>query len=573
MAVHNMEIQEIFNKLADLLEIANENPFRIRAYRTAARVIGGLSKEAADLIQADADLTEFPGIGKDLAGKIKTIVKTGQLPLLKQMERRVPAVLTELLKIEGLGPKRVRLMYQKLGVKNLKDLKKIIDAGQLRALKGFGEKIEQKILLSMQNVKTYSLRVKLADAIKIAEHIKAYLLKSKYINKVECAGSFRRRKETIGDLDIVVESKNNEKVMQHFMRFDEIETVLAQGNTRSAVRLHSGIQVDLRSVLPESYGAALIYFTGSKTHNIAIRKIAQKKKLKINEYGLFKGKKQLAGKSEKEIYNQIGLAYIEPEMREDQGEIKLAIKNELPKLITLQDIRGDLHCHTKATDGNASIEMMAEKAKALGYEYVAISDHSKRLAMTHGLGAKALIAQIKLIDKLNAKLKNIVILKSIEVDILENGSLDMPQSILKELDFTVCAIHSKFNLSAKLQTERIIRAMDNPYFNILAHPTGRLINQRESYQLEFEKIMLNAKERNCILELNAQPERMDLNDTNCRIAKELQVKIAVSTDAHSQSQMDYMQFGVYQARRGWLEAKNVINTHSLVELKKLFKRV
>jgi len=572
MAIHNIEIANIFNKLANLLEIANENPFRIRAYRNAARVIGGLSHNAADLVEDGGDLTGLPGIGKDLAEKIRIIVKTGELPLLKKMEKRVPPVLNELLKIEGLGPKRVQLLHKKLGIQNLNDLKKCIESGKLRKLRGFGEKAEQKILSGMQHIREYSQRVKLVDAITIERSIIQYLKKSKYVKKVECAGSFRRRKETVGDLDIVVASSDTKKSIEYFVRFDEIATVVSQGNTRSTVRLHSGIQVDLRSVPLESYGAALLYFTGSKAHSIAIRKLAQKKNLKLNEYGIYKGNKKVAGKTEEEMYRQIGLAYIEPEIREDRGEIELARKHQLPRLITLKDIRGDLHCHTNATDGDASIEMMAQKAQELGYQYIAITDHSKHLAMVHGLNEKRLFAQIKLIDKLNSKLKNIVILKSIEVDILEDGSLDLPTNILKELDFTVCSIHSKFNLNSKKQTERIIRAMDNPFFNILAHPTGRLINQREPYEIDLEKIMESAKERNCILELNAQPERMDIDDIHCKIAKELRLKMAISSDAHSKSQMDYIKFGVYQARRGWLEATDVINTRTVSELKKLFRR-
>lgn len=571
MTIHNIEIAAIFNKLADLLEIANENPFRIRAYRNAARVISGLSKNVAVLIKEEENLPKLPGIGTDLAEKIKTIVRTGELPLLKKMEMRLPPILTELLKIEGLGPKRVQALYQNLNIQNLNELKQNIDAGKLRELKGFGEKTEKKILLGMQNIKEYSLRIKLADAVIIANRIINFLKKSKYVKQVECAGSFRRKKETLGDLDIIVGSNNNKKVIDHFIHFDEIATVIAQGSTRATVRLHSGVQVDLRSVSPKSYGAALIYFTGSKAHNIAIRKMAQKKKLKINEYGVFEGKEQIVGKTEEEIYHQIGLAYIEPEMREDKGEIELAKKNSLPRLITLKDIRGDLHCHTKATDGNDTIQLMAEKAQALGYQYIAITDHSKHLAMMHGLNEKTLLEQIKLIDKLNSKL-NIVILKAIEVDILESGALDLPKKILKELDLTVCAIHSKFNIPQKKQTERIIRAMDNPYFNILAHPTGRLINQREPYEIDMEKVMLSAKERHCILELNARPERMDLNDAYCKLAKEIQVKISISTDSHSRSQMDYMQYGIYQARRGWLEASDVINTYDIAQLKEIFRR-
>lgn len=572
MTVHNLEITAIFNKLADLLEIANDNPFRIRAYRNAALSIAGYHKNMADLVKENFDLTEIPGIGGDLAEKIKVIVKTGELPILKKMEKSVPPILIELLKIEGLGPKRVQVLHKKLRIRSLTDLEKCIATGRLQKIKGFGQKTADKISTGIKHATEYAKRTLLSDAMPIVENIIRYLKKSKFITHVECAGSFRRRKETIGDLDFVISTTDGKKVIEHFIHFDEIAVILSKGETKSTVKLNSGIQVDLRAVPNESYGSALIYFTGSKAHNIAIRKMALKKKLKINEYGVFKGTKAIAGKTEADVYHQIGLEYIDPEMREDKGEIELAKADKLPKLITLKDIHGDLHCHTNATDGNASIEAMAKKAKELGYQYIAITDHSKRLALVHGLNQQDLLKQIKYIDKLNAKLKDFVILKSIEVDILEDGSLDLPQSILKELDFTVCSVHSKFNLPQKKQTERILRAMDNPYFTILGHPTGRLIEKRVPYPLNIERIMQAAKDRGCILELNAQPERMDLDDLHCKMAKEIGVKIAISTDAHSATQMDGMQFGVYQARRGWLEKNDVINTLSMTELRKLLRR-
>ena len=571
MTIHNQDVAVIFNQLADLLEIKGANPFRVRAYRNAAITINSLSTPVKDMIRQET-LTDLPGIGDDLADKITIIVKTGKLPLLQQVEKRVPSVLSELLKIEGLGPKRVRTLYQKMRIRSLDDLKKAIGSGKLQKLSGFGEKTINKIRVGLLHVEKYTKRTRLFDVDPMANSIITYMKSVPGVKQIECAGSFRRRKETVGDLDILIAANTSEKIIEYFTQFDSVSKVMSKGSTRSTVRLSSGIQVDLRVVHPASYGAALLYFTGSKAHNIAIRKRAIKKKYKINEYGIYKGKKQIAGKTEKEVYSQIGLAYIEPEMREDHGEIELAAKNKLPKLITLKNIKGDLHCHTKSTDGNASIEEMALKAVQLGYDYLAITDHSKHLTVSHGLDAKKVMEQIKLIDKLNAKLKNITILKSMEVDILEDGSLDLPDKILRELDFTVCAIHSHFNLSIQKQTERIIRAMDNPVFTILAHPTGRLINKREPYEIDLERVMRAAKERRCILELNAQPERMDLDDVHCKFAAELKLKMAISTDAHSVSQMDYMLFGVYQARRGWLEATDVINTYSLTALKKVLKR-
>ncbi len=573
MTIHNVEIADKFNTLANLLEIEGANPFRIRAYRNAARIISSMSKNISDLIAEDADLTEIPGIGKDLAEKIKTIVATGDLPLLKETEARLPPVLNELMKIEGLGPKRVQILYKKLRIKSVNDLETAIAKGRVRELDGFGEKTEQKILAGIKRNAQYTQRVKLADTIPIADSLVNYMKKINGLNQITCAGSFRRHKETVGDLDILVTAKNQERVIAHFVKFEEVADIISQGSTRASVHLHSGIQVDLRVVATESYGAALLYFTGSKEHNIAIRKIAVQRKLKINEYGVFKGNKQIAGKTEEDIYRQVGLPYIEPDLREDRGEIIAAQKNKLPKLITLEDMRGDLHCHTNATDGHASLEAMAKSAEELGYEYLAITDHSKHLAVTNGLDKKTLLAQIKVIDKLNEKLKKLVVLKSCEVDILEDGTLDLPDDVLKELDLTVCAVHSKFNLPRAQQTKRIIRAMDNRYFNILAHPTGRLINEREPYALDVESVIRAAKERGCILELNAQPSRLDLNDIHCKTAKEMGAKIAISTDAHSTSGFALMQYGIYQGRRGWLEKEDVINTKPAQRIAETFTAI
>lgn len=571
MNLYNTEIADQFNKLANLLEIQGANPFRVRAYRNAARTIRSLGKNIADLIQQGEDLTELPGIGKDLAGKIEEYIKTGRLPLLDQIEKKIPPLLNELMRIEGLGAKRIQILYKKLKIKNLQDLKKCLEQGRIRKLKGFGEKTEQKILQGILHVNQYTKKIKLADAIPVVGTLINYLKKNKTAI-IECAGSYRRHKETIADVDILAVTNDSKSIIDHFVKFDEVAEVLAKGNTRSTIRLHSGLQIDLRVVPTKSHGAALFYFTGSKEHNIAIRRLALQRKLKVNEYGVFKGKKQIAGKTEDEIYSLFNLPYIEPELREDRGELEAAALHQLPHLITLNDIRGDLHCHTSATDGNASLESMAKAAEELGYEYLAITDHSMHLAMVHGLNKKTLFEQIKLIDKLNNKLKKLVILKSIEVDILEDGKLDLPNDVLKALDLTICSIHSKFNLSAKKQTERILRAMDNLYFNILGHPTGRLINRREAYAIDIERIIYAAKQRQCILELNAQPDRLDLNDTYCKIAKESGAKIAVSSDAHSIGQLSYMEFGVYQARRGWLEASDVVNTYSLKDLRKVLNK-
>jgi DNA polymerase (family 10) len=393
------------------------------------------------------------------------------------------------------------------------------------------------------------------------------------VKQVIVAGSYRRRKETVGDLDILVTCEKGSPVMKGFVEYDEVDAVISRGTTRSTVSLRSGLQVDLRVVAEASYGAALYYFTGSKAHNIAVRTIAVKKKLKINEYGVFKGKRRVAGRTEKEVFKAVGLRYIEPELRENRGEIEAAQKNRLPHLVSVSDIRGDLHVHTKATDGHHSLQEMAEAAKKLGYAYLAITDHSKHLSVAHGMDEARLRRQLHAIDRLNAKLKGIRVLKGVEVDILEDGTLDIRDSVLKQLDLTVGAIHGGFGLSRSKQTERAIRAMDNPYFNLLAHPTGRLINQRGAYELDMERVMEAALERGCYLELNGHPDRLDLNDVQCRMAKDMGLKLAISTDAHATSNLQYMRFGVDQGRRGWLEPTDVLNTRPWRELKRLLARV
>jgi DNA polymerase (family 10) len=409
-------------------------------------------------------------------------------------------------------------------------------------------------------------------AEQIAGPLLEYLKAAKGVKQAVIAGSYRRRKDTVGDLDILVTAKRGSEVMKRFAAYDEVGEVVSQGTTRSTVILRSGLQVDLRVVPEASYGAALHYFTGSKDHNIAIRTLAVKKGLKVNEYGVFKGEERIAGKTEKEVYALFDLPFIPPELRENHGEIEAARKKRLPKLIALDDIRGDLHAHTKATDGRYTAEEMALAAKARGYDYLAICDHSKHVTIAKGLDAKRLAKQIDEIDRLNEKLKGVRLLKSTEVDILDDGTLDLPDSILKELDLRVCAIHYQFGLSAEKQTERIIRAMDNRYFNILAHPTGRLMGEREAYAVDMQKLMEAALERGCFLEVNAQPERMDLSDMHCRMAKDMGLKLAISTDAHTTANLDFMRFGIDQARRGWLEADDVLNTRSWKELTKLLAR-
>jgi DNA polymerase (family 10) len=572
MSIHNSEIADTFEKLADLLEIENANPFRVRAYRNAALTIRGHARSMAELVAEGEDLSKLPAVGKDLAAKIHTLVKTGELPALKQAEARTPGALRLMLKIDGLGPKRVRTLHQVLKIRSLRDLERAALNGRVRSVPGFGAKTEARIIDQIGQLSEVETRSGRLVAEEIAQPLVAYLQTIRGVKQVTLAGSYRRRRDSVGDLDILVTATRNSAVMQRFVTYDEVVDVVAQGQTRATVRLHSGIQVDLRVVPQLSYGAALHYFTGSKAHNIAVRRIAMDRGLKLNEYGVFKDEKRIAGRTEQEIFAAVGLPYIEPEMRENRGEIEAARQDRLPLLVCGKDIRGDLHCHTKASDGHDSLEEMAGAARAKGYEYLAVSDHSRRVTVAHGLDATRLAQQIDAIDRLNETLEGLVLLKACEVDILDNGKLDLPDSILARLDLTVCAVHYKFALSRQRQTERILRAMDNPNFNVLAHPTGRLINQRNPYEVDLERLMRAARENGCFMELNAHPDRLDLTDEACLMAREIGLKVAISTDAHSTSSLDFMRFGIDQARRGWLSANDVLNTRSLKALRRLLRR-
>lgn len=572
MSVHNTEIAEMFSRLAELLEITGANPFRIRAYRKAAQTIESLPHSLASMLAEGTDLSELPGIGKDLAGKIQECIETGHLTLLDQVSSQLPGQLAELAKIPGLGPKRVKMLYDTLGIQDLKGLAKAARTGKIRQLHGFGAKTEESILAETDRHSSGEKRIKLNTAEQFAEPIIDFLKGINGVKEAIVAGSYRRRKETVGDLDILVASANGTSIMNRFVAYEEVKKIVSKGTTRATVILHSGLQVDLRVVSEKSYGAALQYFTGSKAHNITVRTLAIKKGLKINEYGVFRGEALIAGRNEEEVYAQIGLPYMAPELRENRGEVEAGLHHALPHLVTLKDIRGDLHSHSKATDGHFSIEEMAQSAQDKGYDYLAICDHSQRVTIAHGLNVKRLAAQIEEIDRLNQQFKHFTILKGVEVDILEDGALDFPNSILGQLDLTVCAVHYKFNLSRRKQTERIIRAMDNPYFNIFAHPTGRLLNEREPYDLDMEQIMAAALERGCFLEVNAQPVRLDLTDRHCKMAKDMGVKVVISTDAHRTTDLEFMRFGVGQAQRGWLEPTDIINTLPLNKLKRLFQR-
>ncbi len=572
MAVHNASIAETLRHVADLLEIEGANPFRIRAYRRAAQTIEDLPQSAAKMVAEGKTLVGLPGIGKDLAGKITEIINTGRLGALTEIEARTPTTLAALTSIPGLGPKRVHRLHEALGIKTITDLERAARQHKIRELKGFTAKAEEKILAEIARSRKREVRFKIATAEDFAQTLCAYLQSNPHIGRVVVAGSYRRRKDTVGDLDILVTCSKGQTAVDHFIAYDEIAKVVAKGPTRATVVLKSGIQVDLRVVPPNSYGAALHYFTGSKSHNIAIRKLGQVRGLKINEYGIFRDGKRIGGRNEEEVFAAVGLPYIEPELREDRGEIQAAFSGRLPKLISLGDIRGDLHVHTTASDGKSGLREMVEAAKRRGYEYIAITDHTKHATVAKGLDEKRLAKQFDEIDRLSEDFPDIRILKSSEVDILADGGLDLSDGMLKRLDIVVAAVHYKFELSAREQTERILRAMDNKYLSILAHPTGRLLGERPAYPLDVERVIEGARERGVALELNAHPSRLDLDELHCKLAKDLGVKLAISTDAHSTFGLDTMRFGVDQARRAWLEGKDVLNTRPWAALKKAIMR-
>ena len=569
MPITNADVVAVFSEIADLLEIEGANPFRVRAYRNAARMLGELGRSVKTMVDRPAELDALPGIGPDLAGKIIEVVTTGSCALLQRLRQELPPVITELLKIPGLGPKRVRTLHRELGIETLAQLRQAAEQGRVQSVHGFGAKSERQILEASSRLLQQERRYKWADMEPVAQALLADLHATPGVRKAVAAGSLRRGRDTVGDLDLLVTAENPGTVMDRLTANEDVQRILEQGVTRSSVVLKSGLQVDLRAVAPASFGAAWLYFTGSKAHNIALRKLAQDKDLKLNEYGLYRGRQRIAGETEDAVYKALSLPFIEPELREDRGEIEAARSGALPRLVQLTDLRGDLHAHTKDSDGHDAIEAMAQAARAQGLHYLAITDHSKRLALVHGLDADGLSRQIDRIDEINAGLRDFVLLKGVEVDILENGSLDLPDAILRRLDLVVGALHSGFNLTRDKQTDRLLRAMDSPCFSILAHPTGRLINERPPCDIDLPRVIRKARERGCFLELNAHPARLDLTDVACRMAKSEGVLVSINSDAHSRLQFDNLRFGVSQARRGWLQTDDVLNSRTLGQLRPL----
>ncbi len=568
-------IAEIFRDIAKILEIKGENVFRIRAYERAARNVESLSEDIQDLINDDR-LRSIPGVGEDLEGKIKEIVKTGRLKFLEELKKSVPAGLLELLDVPSVGPKTAKLFYEKLNIRSLTALEKAAKEGELLSLEGIKEKSVENILKGIALLKQGKERMDLASAISAAGELIEGLKASAPIAVIMPCGSLRRRKETVRDIDILAVSDSPDKVISAFVKLPQVKDINAKGETKSSILTRDGAQVDLRVVEKRSYGAALVYFTGSKAFNIKLRQMAIKKGLKVNEYGVFKvkgGKETyLCGQSEEEVFKALDLPYLEPELREDTGEIEAALRNKLPKLLSLKDIKGDFHCHSRYSDGNNSILEMAEAAKALGYQYINISDHSQSLKVAGGLSLEDLKKKKAEIEKLNAQLKGFRILFGTEVDIDSDGKLDYPDSVLVEFDVVVAAIHSGFKQSKKQITKRLVRACKNKNVDIIAHPTGKLWGSREPYEIDWEEFFQAASDCRTALEINAYPLRLDLNDLNCRRAKEKGIKLVISTDSHTTDQLKYMHLGVSTARRGWVTKADVLNTLPYEEVKKLFRK-
>ena len=575
MARHitNAEIADDFERLADLLELQEANPFRVRAYRNAARFISGYAHPLTELVAEGADLDELPGIGEGIAQKIETLVETRRLPALEEAAKKTPLVLTDLMRVPGLGPKRVKLLYDSLDVKNTRDILRAAKNGKLAELPGFGDKLSAKIAAAVEHLAAEQKRFRLADAEKLAAPLVEYLQGLDGVGRVVIAGSLRRRKDTVGDIDIVVTARDGAAILKKLTQFEGVHEVVSRGDTRATVIVGMNLQVDVRVVPEAAFGAALYYFTGSRAHSIAVRRIAQDRDLKLNEYGLFRGGERIAGKTEEDLSKALGMDWIPPELREDGGEIEAAREHRLPKLVTVEDLRGDLHSHTTATDGHASLEEMAEAARKLGYEYLAITDHTRSTRIANGLDAKGMRRHLAAIDELNERLRGIRLLKSAETDIREDGSLDLPDNVLGDMDFVLGTIHAHFDLPYRKQTERILRAFDHPLFSGLAHPMARHIGQREPIDFDFEKICKAAAERGIFLEVNAQPARLDLDGEHCRMAKDMGVMLAISTDSHSVSDLGGIRFGVDQARRGWIESKDVINTRPLKQFLKLLRKI
>jgi DNA polymerase (family 10) len=566
----NTEVADAFDEIADLLEFQGANQFRVRAYRNAARTIRDLPESVAEIAgNSQRKLTDLEGIGDDLAEKIGTLLASGSLPMLDELRQQVPESVLTMLRIPGLGPKRVATIYKELHVSTLAELRQAAEAHRIRELKGFGAKIEEAILAGMEIATEAERRVLWAEADQFVQEILAHMRTCPALEQMEAAGSYRRGRDTVGDVDFLAVASDAAEVMDHLAEYRGLAAVTARGETKLSGRLASGLQIDLRVVEAKSFGAALQYFTGSKAHNIILRSLAKDRGLKINEYGVFRGEKQIAGRMEEEIYGVMELPWIPPELREARREFDWAREGKLPVLVELDDIRGDLHMHSTWTDGQATIEDMALAAKARGLKYIAITDHSQRVKMVGGLDGGKLRKQWADIDELNERLKGITVLKGVEVDILERGGLDLPDDVLAEADWVVASVHYGQNQSREQITRRVLGALENPYVCAIAHPTGRMLTKRKPFEIDLDAVMRAAHDHGKILELNAHPLRLDLDDVACAAAKNHGIPIVISTDAHRPEGLAAMRYGVLQARRGGLAKEDVANTRSWAQMRKM----
>jgi DNA polymerase (family 10) len=556
----NQEIADIFNEIAEFLEFKNENVFRILAYRRAALNIETLSRDVASLSQQE--LEEVPGIGKDLAAKVREYLETGRIAKHEELKLGAPPGLLELLRVPGLGPKKAKMLSDKLKVKGIDDLEAAIHAGRLAGLSGFQKKTEENILKGIAFLKRGTERRPLGRVLPLVEELIRGVRNNAPVERIEVAGSIRRWKDTVRDIDILVSSKDPAAVMADFVKLPQTGRVLAHGDTKSSIITNDGVQVDLRVVEEDSFGAALQYFTGSKQHNIKLREMGVRAGLKINEYGVFRvpGDKKIGGKNEEDVYGALKLAFIPPELREDAGEIEAALEGRLPELVALRDIKGDLHVHTKWSDGSHDLDTIVQEAKKRGYGYIAVTDHTKGLGVAHGLDAARLLEQIRLIDGANEKLRGFRILKGTEIDIRTDGRLDLGDEVLADLDIVVASIHSGFNQTKEQITKRLLAAIRNPSVTVIAHPTGRLIGERDAYAVDMEAVLKEAAKYGVAMEINAYPLRLDLNDQHVKMAKDYGVPLVIDTDTHVSNQFDFMTYGVSVARRGWVEKKDVLNT-------------
>jgi DNA polymerase (family 10) len=584
--VENVEIAEVLEELADLLEISGSNPFRIRAYRNAVRTVRGLTRPLSAMVEAGEDLTALPAIGKDLSAHIVELVETGALARLDEVSAEVPRSLVQLVKLDGVGPKKAKKLWESLGVTTVDELETALKAGRVESLEGFGATSVKKILKSIEDFRRYSGRFLISKVEELIEPLLSHMRDAPGVERVEVAGSYRRRNETIGDVDLLVQAElPAPAVMERFTGFESVERVVLEGETRGAVVLRSGLEVDLRIIPRRSFGAALHYFTGSKEHNIAVRQIAQRQGLRVNEWGVFRlpegvdpeavGKEEgerVAGETEESVFEAVGMTWMPPVLRENRGEVEAALDDSLPDLVTPADIRGDLHMHSTWSDGKASIEEMAQACKDRGYKYLAMSDHSPALAMVGGITPERAADQWEEIARIQEGLDGITIFKSLEVDILRDGSLDMTDEVLEALDFVVISVHSLMDMDRVVMTDRVITAMQHPQVDILAHPTGRLLTRREPFQIEMEEVLQAARDLDLAVEINANPNRLDLSDVHAHRAKELGVRVCINTDAHSVQGLDHMSYGVDQARRAWLNKGDVLNTMTLNGIRKWLKR-